>query len=209
MQVEVFMSFPKHVNFPLTNVKVIKKLSWHLCSALSICPKRLTTLCGGLCQWDCLLYVNYHIAFITHLLQPELLFLHLNGCRICVHLSLLENCLSLLSPNVAECVKCKFSFILFVYIEDITCPRVDMNFIFELSTRYLTSERSERVRYRVDHEKIKFISISGHVIFCLLYKHQWNTKWAFPRKLHIFTREDNIMWRDHRRYGYIINRAFA
>ena len=57
-------------------------------------------------------------------------------------------------------------------IEDITCPRVDMNFIFEWSTRYLTSERSERVRHRVDHEKIKFISISGHVIFCLLYKHQ-------------------------------------
>ena len=28
-----------------------------------------------------------------------------------------------------------------VYIEDITCPRVDMNFIFEWSTRYLTSER--------------------------------------------------------------------
>ena len=61
-------------------------------------------------------------------------------------------------------------------VEDITCPRVDMNFIFEWSTRYLTSERSERVRYRVDHEKIKFISISGHVMFCLLYKHQWNTK---------------------------------
>ena len=57
-------------------------------------------------------------------------------------------------------------------IEDITCPRVDMNFIFEWSTRYLTSERSERVRYRVDHEKIKFISISEHVMFCLLYKHQ-------------------------------------
>ena len=48
-----------------------------------------------------------------------------------------------------------------------------MNFIFEWSTRYLTSERSERVKYRVDHEKIKFISISGHVIFCLLYKHQF------------------------------------
>ena len=25
-------------------------------------------------------------------------------------------------------------------------------------------------RYRVEHEKIKFISISGYVIFCLLYK---------------------------------------
>ena len=56
-------------------------------------------------------------------------------------------------------------------IEDITCPHVDMNFTFECSTRYLTSERSEQVRYRVEYEKIKFISTSRHVIFCLLYKH--------------------------------------
>ena len=48
-------------------------------------------------------------------------------------------------------------------IEDIACPRVDMNDIFN-------SMRS-RVRYRVEHEKIKFVSTSGHVIFCLLYKH--------------------------------------
>ena len=39
-----------------------------------------------------------------------------------------------------------------------------MNFIFSCSTRYLTSEHSERVRYRVDHSKIKFISARGHVI---------------------------------------------
>ena len=49
-----------------------------------------------------------------------------------------------------------------------------MNFIFEWSTRYLTSERSEQVRYQVEYEKIKFISISGHVIFCLLYKHTYD-----------------------------------
>ena len=49
-----------------------------------------------------------------------------------------------------------------------------MNFIFEWSTQYLTSERSERVRYQVEHEKIKFISISRHVIFCLLYKHTYD-----------------------------------
>ena len=49
-----------------------------------------------------------------------------------------------------------------------------MNFIFEWSTRYLTSERSERVRYQVEHEKIKFIFISGHVIFCLLYKYTYD-----------------------------------
>ena len=38
-------------------------------------------------------------------------------------------------------------------------------------TRYLMSERSERVRCRVEHEKIKLISTSGHLIFCLLHKH--------------------------------------
>ena len=30
------------------------------------------------------------------------------------------------------------------------------------------------MRYQVEHEKIKFISISGHVIFCLLYKHTYD-----------------------------------
>ena len=48
---------------------------------------------------------------------------------------------------------------------------MDMNFIFECSTRYLMSEGSSLVRCRVEHEKIKFISTSGHVIFCLLHKH--------------------------------------
>ena len=42
------------------------------------------------------------------------------------------------------------------------------------NSRYLTSERSERVGCRVEHEKIKFISTSGHVIFCLLHKHTNN-----------------------------------
>ena len=49
-------------------------------------------------------------------------------------------------------------------------------------TRYLTSERSERLRYRVEHEKRKFISTSGHVTFCLLYKHTNNSVFDdFPR----------------------------
>ena len=43
--------------------------------------------------------------------------------------------------------------------------------IFECLTQYLTSGRSERVRYRVEHEKINFVSTSEHEIFCLLYKH--------------------------------------
>ena len=32
----------------------------------------------------------------------------------------------------------------------------------------VTSERSEQVRCQVEHEKIKFISTGGRVIFCLL-----------------------------------------
>jgi len=81
-------------------------------------------------------------------------------------------------------------------------PRVDMNFIFKWSTRYLMSESREFMRYRFEHEKIKFISISKCVIFCLLYKHQWNTKSAcFQRRDLIcnhndddlFTYEDNML----------------
>ena len=48
---------------------------------------------------------------------------------------------------------------------------MDMNFIFECSTRYLTRSLRSLVRYRVEHSTIKFIFTSGHVIFCLLYKH--------------------------------------
>ena len=84
------------------------------------------------------------------------------------------------------------------YIGDITCPRVDIKFTFECSTRYLTSERSERVRYRVEHEKIKFASTSGYVIFCLLYKYQWKRRDLLCNHNDgdLFTCEDNmIFWR--------------
>ena len=40
----------------------------------------------------------------------------------------------------------------------------DMNFMFEWQEQYLTSERSERVRYCSCHENIKFISSSHRVI---------------------------------------------
>ena len=46
-----------------------------------------------------------------------------------------------------------------------------MNFIFECSTRYLTRSLYSLVRFRVELGKIKFISTSGHVMFCLLYEH--------------------------------------
>ena len=50
-------------------------------------------------------------------------------------------------------------------------PARGYEIFLECSTRYLTSEHRERVRYRVKHEKIKFVSTSGHAMFCLLYKH--------------------------------------
>ena len=56
-----------------------------------------------------------------------------------------------------------------IYIEDITRWREDMNFMFEWQQQYLTSERSERVRYCSCHENIKFISSSHRVMFFLLY----------------------------------------
>ena len=47
-------------------------------------------------------------------------------------------------------------------IEDITCPSVDMNFILECSTC---------IDISVEHEKIRFVSTSEYVFFCLSYKH--------------------------------------
>jgi len=42
-------------------------------------------------------------------------------------------------------------------------PTGGCKFIFKYSTRY-----------RIEHEKIKFISTSWHVIFCLFNKHTYN-----------------------------------
>ena len=64
--------------------------------------------------------------------------------------------------------------LLFLYFEitdigDITRGREDVNVMFEWQKQYLTSERSERVRYCSCHENIKFISSSQRVMFFLLY----------------------------------------
>ena len=52
--------------------------------------------------------------------------------------------------------------------------------------KYFTSERGERVKY-FQHKKRNFVPSSSHVMFYLLYKHQWNTipfHWnsSFPAK---------------------------
>ena len=51
-----------------------------------------------------------------------------------------------------------------LYKQNITCLLVNTNFIFSGSTQYLTHPLHSLVEYRVEHSKIKFISISGHVI---------------------------------------------
>ena len=50
------------------------------------------------------------------------------------------------------------------------------------------------------------VRLSSH----LLYKHQWNTRWAFPRK-HLSSHVKitcYLRWRDHHCYSYRINHAF-
>ena len=62
--------------------------------------------------------------------------------------------------------------------QNITCPLMDMNFIFSWSTRYLTRSLRSLVRYRVDHSKIKFISTRGHVISSIHQTHYEKSDWS-------------------------------
>ena len=64
-----------------------------------------------------------------------------------------------------------------------------MNFMFEWQEQYLTSERSQRVRYCSCHENIKFISSSQCVMFFLLYGETNSTK-AKGRKRDVIERYD-------------------
>ena len=71
--------------------------------------------------------------------------------------------------------------------QNITCPRVDMNFIFEWSTRYLTRSLRSLVRYRVDHSKIK---IHIHARACnILYE----SKTLLKHNLRCFFYADKVI----------------
>ena len=50
------------------------------------------------------------------------------------------------------------------------CGATLLESYFKEASNFIQSERSEQMRCQVEHEKIKFIFTSGHVIFCLLYK---------------------------------------
>ena len=64
------------------------------------------------------------------------------------------------------------SLVWFCNKQNITCPLVDMNFIFSCSTRHLNRSLRSLVRYRVEHEKIKFISTRGHVVSSISSHHR-------------------------------------
>ena len=62
-----------------------------------------------------------------------------------------------------------------LYIEDITWPRGDTKFLFECwKIFHQWAQRMSEIFFQ--HEKRTFVSPSGHVMFYLSYKHQWNTK---------------------------------
>ena len=89
------------------------------------------------------------------------------------------------------------------YVADITWPRGDTKFLSECRKILRTSE------IFFQHEKRNFVSPSDHVIFYLLYKHQWNAKpfylksflvWKVPFIMKpqqwwsVFTCEDNMLF---------------
>ena len=54
---------------------------------------------------------------------------------------------------------------------------------YEISLRvvekYFTHSLRSLMKYFFQHEKRNFVSPSDHVMFCLLYKHQRNTKQVY------------------------------
>ena len=60
-------------------------------------------------------------------------------------------------------------------IEDITWPRRDTKFLFKCwKIFHEWAQRTSEMFFQ--HEKRNFVSLSNHVMFYLLYKHQWITK---------------------------------
>ena len=67
------------------------------------------------------------------------------------------------------------ALIIVQYIEDITWLHGNTKFLFECwKIFHEWVQRTSEIFFQ--HEKRNFVSPSGHVMFYLLYKHQWNTK---------------------------------
>ena len=67
------------------------------------------------------------------------------------------------------CLSLKIRVLYPDYIEINTRASEDIEFLFEFSTQYLTSEPSKGMRYQVEHEKGNSISRTNHVSFSIVY----------------------------------------
>jgi len=72
-----------------------------------------------------------------------------------------------------------------------------MEYLYECSTWYLTIERSERVKYKVEHEKRYSIPTSNYVLFGLSDKHIDNVLVDFPKISEDFRRLPKVIRRPH------------
>ena len=79
------------------------------------------------------------------------------------------------SPTKDKIDRYILALIIVQYIEDITWLLGDTKFLFECwKICHEWAQRTSEIFFQ--HEKRNFISPSGHVMFYLLCKHQWNTK---------------------------------
>ena len=70
---------------------------------------------------------------------------------------------------------------------------------FTLNNKQLTFISTLWIKMERINFSFVFVKISYETgkEYCLLYKHQWNTRWAFAWKLDIFTYENNNMLSSH------------
>ena len=79
------------------------------------------------------------------------------------------------SPTKVKINKYILALIIVQYIEDITWLCGDTKFLFESwKIFHEWAQRMSEIFFQ--QEKRNFVSSSGHVMFYLLYKHQWNTE---------------------------------
>ena len=168
--------FPKH---SCRGKRKRQKNKWHKVHKTVKAEKQMLnrSLCSLLTSSKMLLSLSY-VVFIELHKKLTSLKLYLNLQQIRHHLNEMKrnyNCLSIPfrltgSKQLNNGSELKKSWaVAIIFIEDITRWWEDMNFRFEWQEQYLTSERSEWVRYCSCHENIKFISSSQGVMFFLLY----------------------------------------
>ena len=72
-----------------------------------------------------------------------------------------------------------------------------VKYLSTLEEKFRISARPCNILY--EHEKIKFVSTSGHVIFCLLYRHRGNTRKTISWTNPLFAESCIIKYRSYAR----------